>query len=434
MAEVRGFRGWRYDLGQVGDLGDVTAPPYDVINPAARDALYQRHPCNVIRLILNREEPGETSADDKYQRAASFLRHWQSSGTLIREHEDALYVYHQQFEWGGKQFNRCGFLGLLKLEPFGTGMVFPHEQTMPGPKADRLKLLRACQTNLSPVFGLYPDEDRTVQELLEPAIRSLTPLSCFDEDHVGHRIWPVTDHNVIEQVRAAMRDRPVFIADGHHRYETACAWQREAAAGRHDSTEEHPADYVLMHFVGMGDPGLVILPTHRLIEDGPVWTAATLKEALQPFCRLTETGQGPAGAQATWELMQIDGRQQVLGFGTPDGSWLLAEITDTSPMQQLAADHSPEWRSLGVSLLHRQLIDHLLAPHASQSTLTSRYAHQLDEVTNSLEAGTCRLACLVPPAEIEHVELIAAQREQMPPKSTFFYPKLLSGLVFNSLE
>ena len=434
MAEVRGFRGWRFDLGQVGDLEQVVAPPYDVIDTEQQTALYKQHPCNVVRLILNREEPGDSSPDARYERAAGYLRHWQSSGTLIREHEDTLYVYHQQFDWEGRTYNRRGFLGLLKLEPFGQGQVFPHEQTMPGPRADRLALLRACRTNLSPVFGLYADDDGMVQEPLEQAIRTLTPLACGDGQGVEHRMWPVMDGAVINQVRAALAERAVFIADGHHRYETACTYQRERAAEDGTTGNESPADFVLMHLVSMNDPGLVILPTHRLIEDGPDWDRETLTRVLEGCGELTDVGSGAEGAAAARELLEADGRQNMLGFGTRDGHWLLVELPVDPPPATSRETHSAEWRSLGVSRLHGQIIDGKLAPHVGQKTLACRYVHSLDEAAAAVTGGTCKLACLVPPADINDVEQIASGGEQMPPKSTFFYPKLLSGLVFNPLD
>src|ERR1700722_10281851 len=210
MADVHPFRGWRYDLGQVGDLSEVTAPPYDVIGPDQQRDLYERHPCNVIRLILNRDEPGDTDPEARYKRAAKFLRHWQSEGILIPEHEDALYVYHQEFDWEGRRYVRKGFLARVRIEEFGRGKIYPHEQTLSGPKADRLALTKACRMNLSPVFGLYPGE---ANEELDSAIQGMTPLVAVDHLGVIHRMWPVTEVSVINEVRAQLRAASIFIAD-----------------------------------------------------------------------------------------------------------------------------------------------------------------------------------------------------------------------------
>lgn len=430
MAAVQAFQAWRYDVGQVGDLTDVVCPPYDVINEEQQNELYKKHPCNVIRLELNRDEAGDASPDDKYIRAARYFRQWQQEGVLIQEHENALYVYHQEFEWEGRTYVRKGFFGRLQLEEFGKGSVYPHEQTLSGPKKDRLMLIRSCEANLSPVFGLYPDPDSVVQEPLEAAALKVTPLVARDHLGVTHRMWPVTDVAAINQAVAAMADKPIFIADGHHRYETACNYRSELqAAGR--LTEQSPANSILMMFIGMEDPGLQILPTHRLVSGFPDLTAADIRAALGSHFAIEDV----ASAAEAWETMELDGAQTVFGIGTPrDGRWLLVRATDTSPMQTLAPDQSDDWRGLGVSILHRQIVDHLLKQHRPQAAPTFKFVHLMDEVTDAMSAGSCDLAILVNPARIGHVRDISKHLERMPPKSTYFYPKLLSGLVFHSLR
>lgn len=435
MAEVQPFRAWRYDLSQVGDLADVVAPPYDVINPDERDRLYERHPCNVIRLILNRPEPGDAAPEAIYPRAAQHLRRWQQDGVLLREHEDSLYVYHQVFDWEGVHFVRKGFLGRIRLEEFGQGCVYPHEQTLSGPKADRLLLTKACRANLSPIFGLYPDEDGAAQEALERRIATLTPLEAQDDLGVLHRLWPVSDPGTIDAVRSALADRPIFIADGHHRYETACNYRRWLAEQGQLPSATAAANFVLMMFVAMSDPGLAILPTHRLVSGFAGLAADGVRAALGPGFAVEDVGTGAAGGAAAWELMQADGGQDVFGLGTAaDGRWLFVRVLDPAPMKDLEPERSDDWRGLGVSLLHRYVIDRQLKGAQPQAAPAFRYVHRLDEVTTSLAAGDCDLGCLVPPAKIEHVERIAARLEKMPPKSTYFYPKLLSGLVIHPLE
>lgn len=429
MAEVQPFQAWRYDVGQVGDLTDVIAPPYDVIDETMQDELYKKHPCNCVRLILNRDEPDDASVDDRYARAAKFLKQWKQEGVLIQEHENALYVYHQEFEWEGTKYVRKGFLGRLRLEELGKGNVYPHEQTMPGPKKDRLALITATETNLSPIFGLYPDAENEVMAPLDQAILSLTPLVATDHLGTVHRMWPVTDESVINQVREIIADKPIFIADGHHRYETACNYQRELeAAGKLDASSA--ANYVLMTFVGMEDPGLAILPTHRLVSGLPELSSDDVRSALGNHFSIEEVNS----AEAAWEALEMDGAQELFGVGTPaDGKWLLARATDTSPMLELAADQSDAWRGLGVSLLHRLIIDHLIVGANPDSEPKYKFVHLMNEVTEAMSGKSCQLAVLVNPAGMEHVQSISAELERMPPKSTFFYPKLLSGLVFNPL-
>jgi uncharacterized protein (DUF1015 family) len=435
MADVLPFRGWRYDLGQVGDLSEVTAPPYDVISPDQQRDLYERHPCNVIRLILNRDEPGDSDPEVRYKRAAKFLRHWQSEGILIPEHEDALYVYHQEFDWEGRRYVRKGFLGRVRIEEFGKGQIYPHEQTMSGPKADRLALTKACRMNLSPVFGLYPDPDSGVNNELDTAIQGMTPLVAVDHLQVVHRLWPVTRVSAINAIRARLRSAPIFIADGHHRYETANTYRNWLAEQGQHRGDSDPANFVLMMLVGMSDPGLAILPTHRLVSGLPPISSDDLASALSPNLAVESMGKGASAARQTWERIEQDGGQNVFGFGTAsDGVWSFARVTDASPMAKLAPDQSDAWHELGVSLLHKLVIDHLLKQRFPQAAPQFKYVHLLEEATEAVGSKSCELACLVPPARIDHVETIASKFEKMPPKSTYFYPKLLSGLVFNPLE
>ena len=433
MVEVCSFRGWRYDVSQVGDLSDVITPPYDVIDEKQQDDLFKKHPCNFIRLELNREEPGDASPDAKYARAAGFLKHWMIDGILQQEQEDVLYVYSQEFEWEGRTFVRGGFLARIRLEEFGTGNVFPHEQTLSGPKLDRLMLIRATNANLSPIFGLYPDENADVQRALDDECLKLTPSVAKDHLGVIHRLWVVTDHNIISRVQAGLHDRPVFIADGHHRYETALNYRRELHAAGKLAGDNAAPNFVMMMFVGMQDPGLQILPTHRLVSGLPDITADQLQSCLAAHCEVERIGTGDDAARETWDLIAADGGQNVFGFGTAtDKTWLLVRVTDASPMAKLAAEHSDAWRSLGVSLLHKLLLDELIFKQFGGAP-KFQYVHRLDETTSALHAKSHQLGCLVAPATIDHVREIAAGRETMPPKSTYFYPKLLSGLAVNSL-
>src|SRR5688572_4224753 len=265
MPIVQALRGIRYDLGHVGSLSNVVAPPYDVIDADLQRALYERHPANVVRLILNRDEAGDDEHSNRYTRAARLLRQWQRDRVLFTESDPAIYVYHQVFEDGGTTYTRRGFMCRVRLERFGEGSIYPHEETHGAAKADRLKLWSACKANLSQIFGLYPDEANQAQTVLEKAIAGVAPLEATDHLGVVHRLWPVTDVATITAVSAAMGDRPVYIADGHHRYETACTLRDQTAAANGGSLpSEHPANYVLMMLVSMSDPGMLVLATHRL--------------------------------------------------------------------------------------------------------------------------------------------------------------------------
>jgi uncharacterized protein (DUF1015 family) len=434
MAEISAFRALRFDLARVGALGDVVAPPYDVIDPPLQDDLYAKSPYNVIRLELNKESPADSEGNNRYTRAASHLRDWLAEGVLTQDSAPALYVYHQQFEVEGRTFTRRGFMARTRLEPFGTGKIFPHEETLPGPKADRLRLMHATAMNLSQIFGLFPDVEDAVQGRLDRAVLRSPPLQATDHLGVVNRLWPVTDAQVIAEVSRHMHDKPVYIADGHHRYETALRYlqeRREAGTVRDTAA---PANFVLMMLVSMSDPGLVILPTHRLVGGLGEVQAERLRELLSGTFEVETIGQGDKGAHDTWELLQAAETQDVLGFGTvADGAWQLARFKAPQRMAELAPQHSPEWRGLAVSILHELVLNQLLMKGLGFAP-KCRYVHLLGEVTAAMRARGCDLAVLVPSATMAHVEQIAGHGEKMPPKSTYFYPKLLSGLVFHSLR
>jgi uncharacterized protein (DUF1015 family) len=450
MPIIQAFRGIRYDLGHVGSLSNVIAPPYDVIDFALQQQLYDKHAANVVRLILNKDEPGDDERVNRYSRAAQLKRSWLRDGVLFHEADPALYVYHQVFTEGGVQHTRRGFMCRVRLERFGEGNIYPHEETHGAAKADRLKLWAACKANLSQIFGLFPDPENEAQNILEASIVGVAPLEATDHLGVVHRIWPVTDVATITAVIKAIGDRPVYIADGHHRYETACTLRDQIAAEHGGKLPaEHPANYVLMMLVSMSDPGMLVLATHRLFRGLPAMSSALLRERLCKAFAMEPAGSGPDRARSLWEEIEVEGDQGTLGFYTAaDDTWTLARLTDAGRelMAKVATDHSADWQGLGVSILHRLVIDTLLdLPNLPPP----KYVRDIEEVVRGLaegdtagrdatgQAGTAgrfELAALVMPATVEHIRAISSHGERMPAKSTYFYPKLLSGLVINPLE
>ena len=435
MPEIQAFRGLRYDLGHVGSLALVVAPPYDVISPAMQDELYKQHPANVVRLILNRDEPGDDERSNRYTRAAQFLKDWRGEGLLFVEPQASLYVYHQTFESLGQTITRRGFMARVRLERFGEGKIFPHEETMSGPKQDRLLLTRACKANLSQIFGLYPDPQGVVQARLDQAIEGVAPLEAVDHLGVIHRMWPASDVATISEVSGMIGPKPAFIADGHHRYETACNYRDEMIAAAGGSLPpQHPANFVLMFCVGMSDPGLPVLPTHRLFREPQGITAEQLAGRLAAAFDVQPAGQGADTAQRAWEQIEMAGQQGTIGlFTQADGRWTLATISDAGRrrMAELASEHSVDWQSLGVAILHRLVVETLLDGGAWPRP---QYVHRVDEVAEGLGSGEFPLAALVMPATVQHIRTISEHGERMPAKSTYFYPKVLSGLVINPLE
>ncbi len=396
---------------------------------------------------MNRDEPGD-EADAKYARAARFLKNWQKEGVLKKNAQPCIYVYHQTFDYEGARTTRRGFIAKTRLEPFGTGNIFPHEETHSRAKVDRLKLFNATKANLSPIFGIYPDQENVAQEILQNAIMGMTALQATDHLGVLHEMWTVTDVQVISQVVEAMGDKPIFIADGHHRYETGCDYQSQLDESG-ELTAEHPANYCLMMNVSMHDQGMIVLPTHRMFRGIPEFSSEEIAERLGEYFSVKPMGSGSAIGHDVWEHVVVEGNQGGIGlFTEKDQQWNLVQVNEAGlkRLSELETDRSEQWCGLGVSILHRLIIDELLG---AEGHPTPKYVHSVEEVIDGIEngdgvgrdatgqqgsGGKFPLVALVMPASLGHIEASSKNGERMPAKSTYFYPKLLSGLVLNSLE
>lgn len=447
--EIRPFSGYRYNTAKIARLDDVVAPPYDVIDETQQNALLAKHPNNVVRLILDKILPSDDASNNRYTRTAATLADWKAHEILVQEKKTALYVYHEIFEADGKKYTRKGFMCACKAVPFGHGMVYPHEITMSGPKADRLMLTTTCKMNFSQIFGLYPDDKNELQQVLEEDVakNNRPALEATDELGVIHRMWVVDDEETINKAVDMMAGKPIFIADGHHRYETACNY-RQQMDDQGLLTSDHPANYVLMVCVAMEDPGLIVMPTHRLfsglrsgLADGDKLDGALLKQKLGDHVTLEEAGAGPEDAPKVWSRIEKERRQDAIGLYTvQDKTWWLTTLTEAGrkKMTSIAQDHHPEWRELGVSLLHRLIVETLLeSPDHPKPT----YVHLVREVVDELKTPKLNesgldydLAALVMPATVDHIQTLSLLGDRMPAKSTYFYPKLIAGFVFNPLD
>ena len=439
MPHIQAFRGLRYNLAQVGSLSDVIAPPYDVVDGPLQQKLYDLSPYNFIRLELTKRE-GDGDPNQIYEQAATLFRQWIRDGVLQHEPDPAIYVYHQVFDYLGRTYTRRGFMTRVQLVRFGEGNIYPHEQTHAKAKDDRLRLTRACQANMSQIYGLYPDPENEAQNLLEGHIADKTALEAIDHLGVKHRLWPVTDQDIISRVASLVAEKPMFVADGHHRYETACNY-RDELAQQHggELPSDHPAQGVLTMIMSMDDPGLIVLPTHRLLHGVPSLDSAELIEKLGPYFDCEKAGEGPEAAAAVWQKIEQLDDQGVFGLYTAaDKQWTLVSAnSETQPkMAEIAGEQSQDWRNLGVSMLHGLIIDELLGMAGHPKP---KYVHLVEEVVDGLHGRLegeqeYPLAALVMPATVEDIRRISLHKERMPAKSTYFYPKLVSGLVVNPLD
>jgi uncharacterized protein (DUF1015 family) len=410
MAEVQAFRGVRYRLGAAEEAAAVVAPPYDVISASDQEALEARDPRNIVRLEL----PRDTPEADRYTNAAQLFRQWLAEGVLEREGAPALYVYGQRYALGDTVQERLGLMAALKVEPYEAGVVLPHEQTFPKHKEDRFRLLSAAKAQFSPIFGLYSAPEVGVRARLESAAGSEPAAVAVDREGVEHRLWPVTDPEFVAWAHKAFAGRQVFIADGHHRYETSMRYREHRRAETPDAGES-PFDYVMTFLVEMDDPGLVLLPTHRLVPTGLPGKAG-MRSRLEAYFQIADT--------TVAEVDQLEHHQ--VGIVHPDGSAWKLTLTDADALNRLDSEHSAAWRDLDVVVLHRLILEEALRLDEHAEIV---YTRDPAEARNRVISGEFQASFILPAPRVEELKDVANAGDKMPHKSTYFWPKAISGLV-----
>jgi len=432
MAEVTPFRGIRYHESIA--LDEVVAPPYDVIPAAQAAELRQRSPHNSVHLDLP-VAPGEAAEDAAYARAAAAFERWQAGGVLVREATPSLYLVDQTYRGpDGRERTRRGFIARLRLADFAERVVRPHERTHAGAKVDRLRLYRAARADLSQIFLLFPDDDDGVGDALAAAAGA-APLAAAREARDGdgnlHRIVPISGPGV-ERVVALLRERPLYIADGHHRYETALAYRDERRAAG-----DHGADTLMVYLCSMSDPGLTVFPTHRLVRDVVAPPLAGLRARLRPFFEVV--GAPVPGLEACRGVLDRLGEQadpgRVFGLYLPrEDVCLVVKSRDPEARQRLVASgFSPHAAGLSVTMLHELVFHEALGMDPGQAEKHIDYAKSVPDALSALAGGRYELGAFLNATLLSQVRAIADRGETMPQKSTYFYPKLLTGLVFDAL-
>ncbi|HOB75882.1 MAG TPA: DUF1015 domain-containing protein [Phycisphaerae bacterium] len=439
MPDIRPFKALRYNPSRFGqDLSALIAPPYDVLDDRDKARLLARNERNIVAVDLPHVPPKSAGPDEVYARAAETLRQWLSEGTLIQEDAPAIYVYHQQYQHGGRSFVRKMFFARMRLEEFGAGTVFPHERTFGGPKEDRLKLMQASRAQLSAVFGLYSDPANAISGLL--SVDESRPDAVAEMDGVSNRLWVLREAGVIDAMRAKMATLPVYIADGHHRYGTALIY-RKLLAEQGPLPEDHPAQFVLVGFCAMEDPGCVILPTHRVISGFTSQQSERILDALAAGIDL-RVADATRSTPEEWLAASTgaaqgaqDARPSDIAVYSPHGGQLyLGTFTKRSVLDTLAADRTPPYRRLDLAYLHDYVINELIARGVLNGTApTIQYTHAADEAVK-LAKDTGGIAFITRPCTMDDLRAVSEAGDLMPQKSTFFYPKLATGLVVNPLE
>lgn len=432
MAQIYPFRGLRYNKEKVGDISQVVSPPYDVISPADEAALLARSPYNAVHIDLPRITDPEANAV-RYAEAGQRFRQWITSGVLQAEKADAIYVYRQTYTvpCTGESRQLVGFLAALELVGLDKGVVLPHEHTFAKPKADRLNLMRATAANLSSVYGFYSDPAQEVEAAFAPLLAKAPDVSAKDDNGELHQVWVATGPEVAV-ARRVLANRAVFIADGHHRYETALDYQRERAAAASDPSASW--NTVMMMLVNLDAGGLTILPTHRVLHGIPAPDPAALRKALEPLFIVQEEQVANAAAAASRTTGLRPG--EFAAYVAPGKLWLISRRNTEAIVQAIPEERSRAWKELDVAILHSLVLEG--AMRLSRTSLDRQenmyYTRDAEEACQAVDNASAVMAFLLPSPSVSAVKDVALAGDVMPHKSTYFYPKLLTGLVFADLN
>jgi uncharacterized protein (DUF1015 family) len=433
MVRIAPFRGVFYNQKKIRDLSKVIAPPYDVISKEEQDRLYKKSPYNFVRLDLSQEP-------DDYAAVAQLFGEWQSQAILERDDAPAVYFLSHRFKLKtGEQKLRKGFFALVELQDPATGDIHPHENTLAGPKEDRLKLMLACHAQLSPIFTLYSDPKQTIDRMLTVALEGVAPFAEFELDNGDEcKLWRVTDPAMIEKVEREMSAQSLLIADGHHRYEATLSYRDQMRSEGGQWTGNEAGNYILAYCANMNDDNVVILPTHRLVRGFTHKPFLELEEALQTYFYVEQHPKTPEGKNSFLKALKTAAKKhRVIGASFKrDPRYLILRLKNKRIMQRLAKDLSAALRELDVTALHLLVLEHILAmsPEQQVSEGHIRYTQDEDAALQSLEKEDYQAAFILTATKKEEIQAIVASAEKMPQKSTYFYPKLSSGLIVNKID
>lgn len=443
MAEIRSFNATRYSKALEPTLADLLTPPYDVISPEMQKEFYDRHEKNLVRIDFGAEAEGDDARKNKYSRAADLLKHWKNEGTLVRDAKPAIYIYEQEFDLEGKgRIRRRGFFCAVRLEDLSEG-IRAHERTFEGPKADRLRLTQATNANISPVFCIFEDEARQADTVLARWADAREPTECSIEGIV-HRLWVMDAAAAVEELSAVLSDKRLFIADGHHRYETALNYRKEQSAKAGTQNGPQPFDYTLMFLANTHADGMEILPTHRVLTSllaTDVDTQQVLERLGENFeiTELANIADADASARDYTERLKSAGENAAsfVLLLPPDKAYLLSLRPEADP-SKLVADPAiiPEVKKLDVTILHKYIIENVWlgpdAPEPGHDDIV--YVKGAAETVAMVKSGQAEAAFLLNPTPMEQVTGIAGLGVRMPQKSTYFYPKIITGMVIREMD
>ncbi len=431
MARIKPFRGLCFNPMHIANLSDVIGQPYDRIGPDLQAQYEAQHPHHIVRIIKGRDLPGDTEQHNVYTRARKYADLWQADRVLVRDEQPAFYVYAQMFESNGRTLTRAGLIAALELSGLDQGIVLPHERTHSGPKLDRLRLLRATETHWGQIFMLYPDSERQMDALLGAAIADRLPnMEATErfEQGVCHRVWRVTDPQIIQLAQDILAPmRHLIIADGHHRYETALTYRDEMRARRPAAAAEAAFNYVMVTLVSMSDAGLIILPTHREVFGLPI-SGADVQSRVMPWFEVQPAADLDA---CLWQMQEQEDRHAI-GMLAENGYCVLVLREPLGAEKLISGSQSAAWKSLDVSILHKIILEPVvgLSEQDVEREAHIRYYRDARQLARSVGEGSGQMAFFLNPTRIAQVQACAQNGDKMPQKSTDFYPKMVTGLVF----
>lgn len=439
MAQIVPFKGIVYNKEKIKETAQVVSPPYDVISEEKRQVLYDRHEKNVVRLDFGKPEPGDSEQNNSHTRAARFFKSWQDEGVLVRDETPALYLTSVTFPVEGKDVTRYGLICQVGLEPFDKGIILPHEQTFSKVKSERLGLLKTCKANFSQIFSIYSDRSG-ILDALKAAVAGKTPdMDLLDDVNERHQLWKITDEQVIGFVVEQMADKKLYIADGHHRYETALNYRAFLAETDSSFSADHPANKIMMYLSSMEDPGLVILPTHRVLNQVNPSALGALIEKSAPFFHI-ETISFGSDEKVAFDIFKEKLKASVdtisIGVVLKNTKAYHLFSLKAGVMDDKFGDTIPSsLKALDVTVLTRLLFIELLgfSPDAMDQEKLITYSESDRHAADAVISGACDAAFILNSTRIEQVREIAESGQTMPRKTTYFYPKALTGLVFNTV-
>ncbi len=427
MAVIKPFRGMRFDTEKAGELKTLCCPPYDIISEEERKEFIKQNEYNVIRLELPKE------GEDVYARAGEVLDMWRAKGVLIHEDKPAIYIYEMEFNAYNKRRSVKGMIARVKVEEFSKGVILPHEFTLSKAKTDRFNLMKATNCNFSQIYALYMDSEHTTLKTIDEQSDFDAQYEFTDDDNITHRLWVCTDEAVIAKLIKDFADRKLYIADGHHRYETAVNyrnWCRENGI----SKEGDPQDYQMIYLVDMEHPGLIVFPTHRLVRDLESFDKNKVLKSCEEYFDIEKFTS--VGNMNTVLTKQYKEGKKAFAFYCGKGEWYLLTLKDLAVMDSVLPELSPASRQLDVSVLHSLVLEKTMGIDkenmANQINLT--YTKFFEEAIMKVDKGEFQCSFILNPTRVTEIRDVAAAGEKMPQKSTYFYPKMITGMVMNDIS